>query len=265
MEYKLRDDKSADRRSRPLILISNDDGVNARGLYHLIDCVKDLGDVVVVAPASHCSGQSSAITVDKILRVKQHEDYCGAKIYSVTGTPVDCVKMAMHKILDRKPDLMLSGINHGSNAGNSIIYSGTMGAAMEACMMGVTSIGYSFLSYLEDADFSPSTTYIKKITSQVLANGLPQEVCLNVNIPSSDIQGIKVARAARGYWTEEYAEYSDPIGRPFYLLTGHFHNEELDCDETDMYWLERKYVTVVPARTDMTAHDAMPLLTDVLQ
>lgn len=250
---------------RPLILISNDDGVNARGLYHLIDCVKDLGDVVAVAPAGHCSGQSSAITVDKILRVKQHEDYCGAKIYSVTGTPVDCVKMAMHTILDRKPDLMLSGINHGSNAGNSIIYSGTMGAAMEACMMGVTSIGYSFLSYLEDADFSPSTPYIKEITSRVLAQGLPQDTCLNINIPASDIQGIKIARAARGYWTDEYAEYTDPIGRKFYLLTGHFHNDEPDCDETDLYWLERKYVTIVPAHTDMTAHDAMPLLTEMLQ
>lgn len=249
---------------RPLILISNDDGVGARGLYHLIDCVKDLGDVVVVAPASHCSGQSSAITVDRILRVIEHDDYCDAKVYSVTGTPVDCVKLAMHAVLDRKPDLMLSGINHGSNAGNSIIYSGTMGAALEACMMGIPSIGYSFLSYESNADFSPSTPYIREITRKVLESGLPKDVCLNVNIPAHNIQGVKLVRAARGYWTEEYADYIDPIGRKFYMLTGHFHNIEQGCDETDIYWLDRQYVTVVPALTDMTACSAIPKIATIL-
>lgn len=252
------------KENRPLIFISNDDGVNARGLYHLIDCVKDMGDIVVVAPASHCSGQSSAITVDRLLRIAQHDDYCGAKVYSVTGTPVDCVKIAMHAILDRKPDLMLSGINHGSNAGNSIIYSGTMGVAMEACMMGIPSVGYSFLSYESNADFTPSTTYIKDITAKVLERGLPQDVCLNVNIPAHNIQGVKMARAARGYWTDEYADYVDPIGRPFYMLTGHFHNLEPDCAETDIYWLDRQYVTIVPARTDMTAYDELPEIGNLL-
>lgn len=247
--------------NRPLILISNDDGVGARGLYHLIDCVKDMGDIIVVAPANHCSGQSSAITVERILRINKHDDYCGAKVYSVNGTPVDCVKLAMHAILERKPDLMLSGINHGSNAGNSIIYSGTMGAAIEACMMGITSIGYSFLSYESNADFSPSTHYIRKITNRVLEYGLPQDVCLNVNIPATDdIKGIKTVRAARGYWTDEYAEYKDPIGRPFYMLTGHFHNLEPDCTETDEYWLKRNFVTIVPTSIDMTASEQIELL-----
>ena len=252
------------KSDRPLILISNDDGVEARGLYHLIDCVKDLGDIVAVAPASHCSGQSSAITVDRILRVTKLNDYCGAKIYSVTGTPVDCVKLAMHAIVDRKPDLMLSGINHGSNAGNSIIYSGTMGAALEACMMGIPSIGYSFLSYESNADFSPSSPYIKEITGKVLESGLPADICLNENIPVDNIKGIKMARAARGYWTEEYADYLDPIGRNFYILTGLFCNLEPDCDETDIYWLNQQYVTIVPAHADMTAGDYITDLANLL-
>lgn len=246
------------KSQRPLILISNDDGVNARGLYHLIDCVKDLGDVVAVAPAQHCSGQSSAITVDRILRVTRHDDYQGAKVYSVNGTPVDCVKMAMHTILDRRPDVMLSGINHGANSGNSIIYSGTMGAAIEACMMGVPAIGYSFLSFAKNADFSVATPIINAITSQVLREALPADVCLNVNIPASaKVNGVKVVRSARGYWTEEYAKFDDPLGRPFYMLTGHFHNLEPDADDTDEYWLARDYATIVPARADMTAHDCV--------
>lgn len=254
------------KTKQPLILISNDDGVNARGLYHLIDCVKDMGDVVAVAPAEHCSGKSSAITVDKILRVVRHEDYHGAKIYSVNGTPVDCVKMAMHAIVDRRPDVMLSGINHGSNSGNAIIYSGTMGAAMEACMLGIPSVGFSFLSYDKDADFTPSTPFVRQITTHVVNCGLPQDVCLNVNIPAVDaINGVKVTRAARGYWTEEFAEYSDPAGRPFYMLTGRFQNLEPDCDKTDEYWLSRNYVTVVPSQIDMTAHNQIETLKSVLE
>ena len=244
------------KSERPLILISNDDGVNAKGLRHLIDCVKDLGDVVAVAPAEHCSGKSSAITVDKILRAVRHEDYSGAKIYSVNGTPVDCVKMAMHTILNRRPDIMLSGINHGANSGNSIIYSGTMGAAIEACMLDIPAVGYSFLSFDKNADFDVSTPFVRSITAEVLSHGLPQDICLNVNIPSScEIKGVKVVRTARGYWTDEYAEYKDPIDRPFYMLTGHFHNLEPDCDETDEYWLARDYVTIVPSRVYMTAKE----------
>lgn len=243
-------------------MISNDDGVNARGLYHLIDCVKDMGDVVAVAPAEHCSGKSSAITVDKILRVVRHNDYNGAQIYSVNGTPVDCVKMAMHTILKgHRPDVMLSGINHGSNSGNSIIYSGTMGAAIEACMLDIPSIGYSFLSFDKNADFTVSTPFICSITAEVLNRGLPQDVCLNVNIPAAKvIKGTKVVRVARGYWTDEYAEYIDPIGRPFYMLTGQFHNLEPDADDTDEYWLKRDYVTIVPSKVDMTAHEQIELM-----
>ncbi len=244
--------------NRPLILISNDDGVNAKGLRHLVECVADMGEIVVVAPLHQQSAKSSSITEGNALMIKRHEDYSGAKFYSVTGTPVDCVKLAMHAVLDRKPDLMLSGINHGSNSGNSIVYSGTMGAAIEACMLGIDAIGYSFMSFDEDADFAPSTHYIREITAKVIKEGLPQGVCLNVNIPIKDIQGVKVVRSARGYWTEEYSEYKNPYGDPFYMLSGYFKNEEPDSDETDLYWLERRYVTVVPSRADMTAHDMIP-------
>ncbi len=254
------------KEERPLILISNDDGVNARGLYHLIDCVADKGDVIAVAPAGHCSGQSSAISVDSLLRVKQHRDYNGAKIYSVTGTPADCVKLAMHAIVPRRPSLMLSGINHGANSGNSVIYSGTMGAALEACMFGVPAIGYSFLDYAADADFSPTTPFIHKITECVMAQGLPANVCLNVNIPvGNEIKGMKIARAANGYWTDEYTKYADPHGGEFYVLGGSFHNTEPDSDETDLYWLARDYATIVPVNPDMTAHASMEDISNLIK
>lgn len=243
---------------RPLIFISNDDGINARGLFHLIDCVKEMGDIIAVAPDMPHSAQSSAISVEKPLRITRHNDYRGAQIYSVSGTPVDCVKLGLHAIVDRKPDLMLSGINHGSNSGNSIIYSGTMGAAMEACMAGIPSIGYSLLDHSPQADFTRTTGFITKITGNVIQHGLPKDVCLNVNIPANcKPNGIKITRAARGHWGEEYAEYTDPHGRKFYWLTGHFVNEEPESDETDIYWLDRQYVTVVPARPDQTAIDSI--------
>lgn len=251
---------------RPLIFISNDDGINARGLFHLIDCVKDMGDVVAVAPDMPHSAQSSAISVEKPLRITRHKDYQGAKIYSISGTPVDCVKLGLHAIAERKPDLMLSGINHGSNSGNSIIYSGTMGAAMEACMVGIPSIGYSLLDHSPQADFTHTTDFIKKITSHVINHGLPHDVCLNVNIPvNCQPKGIKVVRAAQGHWGEEYVEYTDPHGKPFYWLTGHFVNEEPEADDTDIYWLDRQYVTIVPARPDQTAIDTIPSIGKMLE
>lgn len=251
---------------RPLILISNDDGINARGLFHLIDCVKEMGDIIAVAPDMPHSAQSSAISVEKPLRITQHKDYHTAQIYSVSGTPVDCVKLALHAIVGRKPDLMLSGINHGSNSGNSIIYSGTMGAAIEACMAGIPAIGYSLLDHSPQADFTPTTGYIRLITRNVIKHGLPKDVCLNVNIPANcQPEGIKITRAARGHWGEEYAEYTDPHGRKFYWLTGHFVNEEPESDETDIYWLDRKHVTIVPARPDQTATDTIPDITRLIE
>lgn len=250
---------------RPLIIITNDDGVNAPGIHRLVDFVKGMGDIIVVAPDGPHSGQSSAISVNKVLHITQWPDYNGARIYSINGTPVDCIKLGLHAVAPRRPDLILSGINHGSNSGNSIIYSGTMGAVLEGCMVGIPSIGYSFHSHDENRDLSCCRDIITKITAQVIAKGLPHDVCLNVNFPDVDsVLGIKVVRAARGYWTEEYAEYTDPHGRPFYWLTGRFHNEEPGNPDTDMYWTDRGYASVVPCHPDQSATDAIGTIESIL-
>lgn len=242
---------------KKLILISNDDSVNAPGLHFLVDCVKELGDVWVVAPDEPKSGQSSSMTFNAPLRITEHEGYEGARLFSVSGTPVDCVKLAMHNILPRRPDLVLAGINHGSNAGNSVIYSGTMGAVFEGCMNGIPSIGYSLLHHSMKADFSECVPYIKDLTARVLDIGLPLGVCLNVNFPAKvRIEGMKVVRAARSHWTEEYQQYTDPHGKPFYWLTGKQINEEPDNPETDLYWLERNHATCVPCTALQNAPEA---------
>lgn len=243
---------------KPLIFITNDDGINAPGIHLLIDLVADMGRVVAVAPDGPNSGQSSAITVNKALRITRHDPYNSAMMYSVSGTPVDCVKLGLHAVVHETPALILSGINHGANSGNSVIYSGTMGAVLEGCMLGIPSVGYSFLSHDEAADMNACRDIVRAITPKILAAGLPHDICLNVNIPKvHETAGMKVTRAARGYWTEEYADYSDPHGRPFYWLTGSFHNEEPDNHETDLYWLDRGYATVVPTRPDQTAADGL--------
>lgn len=232
---------------KKLILISNDDSVNAPGLHFLVDKVKELGDVWVVAPDEPKSGQSSSLTFNAPLRVTEHSGYEGARLFSVSGTPVDCIKLAMHNIVPRRPDIVLAGINHGSNAGNSVIYSGTMGAVFEGCMAGIPSVGYSLLHHSMAADFSECARFVKDVTAKVLANRLPEGVCLNINFPAKvKIEGMKVVRAARSHWTEEYQEYIDPHGKPFYWLTGRQINEEEGNPETDLYWLPRNYATCVP-------------------
>lgn len=253
---------------RPLILISNDDGIAAPGIHVLARIAQHLGDVYIVAPDEPKSGMSSAMSVNVPLRIKQHDnnDYNdNVSIYSVTGTPVDCIKLAMHNILPRRPDLMLCGINHGSNAGNNLIYSGTMGAVMEACMIGIPAVGYSLMHHSMSADFSQAVPYIEKITKAVLAKGLPEGLCLNVNFPAKvAIEGIKVVRSAKSHWTEEYREYIDPIGRPFYWLTGKQINEEPDATDTDLYWLGRNYATAVPVAPDQTNVAAIPTVTSII-
>lgn len=240
--------------SRPLIFISNDDGVSAPGLLRLIEYVKDFGDVVAVAPEEPQSGMSSAFTVDKALRINEHEDFEGARLFSINGTPVDCVKLGLHAIVPRKPDIMLSGINHGSNSGNSIIYSGTMGAVIEACMEGIPSVGFSLLHHSIKADFDLSSSFVKDIVANVIEHGLSHGICLNVNIPAKVVPvGVCVCRAARGHWSDGYCRYLDPQGNPFFMLNGRFINEDEDATDTDEYWLARNYVSVVPVSPDMTA------------
>lgn len=236
------------------ILITNDDSINAPGLRALVDCARGFGDITVVAPVQPQSGQSSALSVNKPLRINRLEDYNGARMYTVSGTPVDCVKLALDAIFPVKPDLLLSGINHGSNSGNAITYSGTMGAVLEGTTVGIPSIGFSLLHHSLKADFSLSMSFVTEITAKTIANPLPPHVALNVNIPARVVpHGIRACRAAHGHWSEEYERYTDPSGNPFYWLTGRFINEEPDAVDTDEYWLEKGYISVVPVTPDQTA------------
>ncbi len=238
---------------RPLILITNDDSVDAPGIHHLADCVKDMGDVIIVAPAEPHSGQSSALTVGAPLRIRELPGREGVRVFTVTGTPVDCVKLALHAIVPRKPDMLLSGINHGSNSGTAITYSGTMGAVLEACMEGIPAVGFSLLHHSMKADFTLSTDFVRSISANVLEQGLPEGICLNVNIPAKVTpEGVRVCRAAKGHWSEEYKRYLDPSGNPFYWLTGRFVNTEPDSTDTDEYWLNRRYISVVPVTPDQS-------------
>ena len=251
---------------RPLILITNDDGIQSGGIEPLTRIAVGLGDVVVVAPDNAQSGKSSALTVNSPLYIRKYEPIDGAQRFSVNGTPVDCVKLAMYAVLDRKPDLILSGINHGSNAAVNNIYSGTMGAAMEGCILGIPSIGYSLLDHSPKADFNPLTSFITDITTKILRHGLPEGICLNINFPAHCTpSGIKTVRAAKGRWTEEYADFTSPHGIPFYWLTGKFHNDEPDNPETDEYWLSRQYGTIVPIHPDQTATDKISEIAKILE
>lgn len=246
---------------RKLILVTNDDSIAAPGLLRLVDCLPQDADIIVVAPAEPQSGQSSAISVGKPLRIASRPDYRGARMFTVTGTPVDCVKLAMSAIVPRRPDLVLAGINHGSNSGCNVIYSGTMGAVLEGCTLGITSCGFSLLHHAMDADFGPSMPLVADMVASLLAEPLPQGVCLNVNIPRGVTpEGVRVCRAARGYWTDEYQRYVDPQGNPFYWLTGRFVNAEPEAVDTDEYWLGRGFMSVVPVACDMTAADSVPQL-----
>lgn len=245
-------------QKKPLILITNDDGINAPGIRTLIKLMNQLGDVCVVAPDSPQSGMGHAITINDTLyceRIKVTEREPQEE-YSCSGTPADCVKIAVNEILKRKPDLCVSGINHGSNSSINVIYSGTMSAAVEAGTQGIPSIGFSLLDYSLDANFKPSEKYISQIVAECLDNGLPTGVVLNVNIPKiseKEIKGIKVCRQANGHWSEEFDKRTNPLGRDYYWLTGIFVNEDKG-EDTDEWALENGYISVVPVQFDLTAH-----------
>lgn len=244
----------------PLILVTNDDGVNAKGLKALIEVVKKFGKVVVVAPATPQSGMSHAITVRNPLRIECIDKKEDVEIYCCNGTPVDCVKLAFSKVLSKKPNLLVSGINHGSNASTSIFYSGTMGAALEGCINYVPSVGFSLLSTHPDADFTASKVYSEKIVKKVLEDGLDDHVCLNVNIPDvplNDIKGIRVVRQTKGYWKEEFDPRIDPDGHEYFWLKGKFHNIEPDAIDTDEWALKNNYVSIVPINIDLTCYDTL--------
>jgi 5'-nucleotidase len=242
---------------RPLILVTNDDGVYAPGIKFLSEVASQFGDIVVVAPDKAQSGMGHAITINSTIRI-QKTNYHNASIeYSCTGTPVDCVKMAVNHILQRKPDLVVSGINHGSNSSINVIYSGTMSAAVEGALEGAPSIGFSLCDYSIDADFTQAGKYIRQIISKAIENKMPKGVCLNVNIPKlveKDIKGVKVVRQSKANWVERFEERQDPYGRNYYWLTGEFINFEPEATDTDEWALANGYVSVVPVQADMTAH-----------
>ena len=250
---------------KPLILLTNDDGVTAPGLRALIAYVKDFGDVVVVAPDSPQSGKGHAITVDDTLFLNRMPDQDGVKaVYSCSGTPADCVKLALRELLDRKPDLCVSGINHGSNASINVIYSGTMSAAIEAGIEGIPAIGFSLCDYAWEADFGPAEAAVRKIVGESLENGIPDGVILNVNIPNlpeSELKGIKVCRQARANWREKFDKRQSPSGRDYYWLTGEFELLD-DGEDTDEWALADSYISVVPTQFDLTAYQAIKQLNE---
>lgn len=246
---------------RPLILVTNDDGMFAPGIKNLVEVAKKLGDLLVVAPDSPQSAKGHGVTMSVPIRLNK-VDVFGPDIeaYECTGTPVDCVKLAKHVLLkERKIDLCLSGINHGSNASINIIYSGTMSAAMEASIEGIPSIGFSLLDYSFEADFTGSAKYAKLITKHVLAHGIKGAKLLNVNIPKlplDQLKGIKVCRQAEGRWIEDFTEGLDPRNRKYYWLTGQFIVDD-EGEDTDIHALSEGYVSVVPSMHDLTDHSAI--------
>ncbi|HRP39093.1 MAG TPA: 5'/3'-nucleotidase SurE [Chitinophagales bacterium] len=247
---------------KPLILVTNDDGITAPGIKALVEAVSTLGEVVVVAPDSPQSGMGHAITINKPLRLVETKNFGNIKSYACSGTPVDCVKLATNKILNRKPDLCVSGINHGSNSSINIIYSGTMSAAVEASLENIPSVGFSLSDFAIEADFSAAKHYAHFIAKQVLEHGIPNSSLLNVNIPKLPlelIKGIKICRQAEAKWVEEYLERKDPAGRNYYWLTGKFVNYDKG-EDNDEWALANNYVSVVPVQHDLTMHKAIPFI-----
>lgn len=242
---------------KPTILITNDDGVHAKGINSLIDFLTGIANIVVVAPDGPRSGMSGAITSTHPIRnqlLKEDKD-SGITIYTCTGTPVDCIKLGISEILGYNPDLVVSGINHGSNANICVHYSGTMGAALEGCIFGIPSIGYSLLSHHPEADFSMARELIRKLSADVLEKGLPKGICLNVNIPTGELKGAKVCRQASGRWVEEFIKSKDGQNKDVFWLTGHFSNAEPDAIDTDEYLLQEGYASIVPEKIDLTAYE----------
>ncbi len=246
--------------NKPLILVTNDDSIVSPGIRTLIEIMKTIGEVVVVAPDSPQSAMGHAITLNNTLHIdKVNLDKDLIHEYSCSGTPVDCVKMAVREILKRKPDLCVSGINHGSNSSINVIYSGTMSAAVEAGIEGIPAIGFSHLDYSWETNLEPIKKWVKKITLEVLEKGLPEGVVLNVNFPkekTGTIKGVKICRQAKANWEEKFDKRTNPQGKEYYWLSGEFVNHDKGQD-TDEWALENGYVSIVPVQFDLTAYHAI--------
>lgn len=246
---------------KPIILITNDDGYKARGIDNLIGCLRGLGHIVVCAPDSPRSGFSASFTCTHPVSLSLLSDDGDVLTFACSGTPVDCVKLALHRLFSkRKPDIILSGINHGGNDSICVMYSGTMGAVFEGCVVGVPSIGFSLLDHRHEADFSTSLPFVRKIVEFAINHPLETGICLNVNIPNAtEIKGIRVCRQAVGCWEQEfhYLEGDEMMGTAQFQVTGVYVNQEPDADDTDRYWLEHDYISVVPQRVDYTSHASL--------
>ncbi len=241
---------------KKLILVSNDDGYMAKGVRELMKMLVQYGEVVAVCPNQGRSGQSMALTFDAPLRVQEEKSPVeGAKLYSCNGTPVDCVKISCYSVLNgRKPDLIVAGINHGSNASVNVLYSGTMGAVQEGATWGVPSIGFSLTTHDPDADFSAVKPVVDELIPKLLNEGLPKGIFINVNVPSGvPLAPIMISRECKAHWSEEYKEYIDPFGRSFFMLAGHLVNDEPSSTDTDLYALDHGYTSVVYEALDRTA------------
>lgn len=248
--------------NKPLILITNDDGHDAKGIGILTRLMMEIGDVVVVAPDGPRSAQSNALTVTHPIRFKKIEEKEGLIRYITTGTPTDCVKLALNEIVERTPDLIVAGINHGSNSAINVIYSGTMGAVLEGCENGILSIGFSLNDHSLEADFTNFEAFILQITRKALLEGLPHATCLNVNAPVGKIEGIKVARQCDGRWIKEYAKRTDPRGGLYFWLTGNFENHEPEALDTDEWAIDHGFISIVPTTVDLTAYGVMDKIRD---
>ena len=251
--------------SKPLILVTNDDGITSRGIKKLVDLVSAIGEVIVVAPDSPQSGMGHAITVGDTLRLKKNDIFGDIQAYECSGTPADCVKLAKHHVLkERKLDLVVSGVNHGSNSSISVLYSGTMSAAIEASIEGVPAIGFSLCDYDVDADLSHIDEYVVKVAKEVLKNGIPEGVALNVNIPAiqkEKIKGIKICRQANAFWEEQFDERIDPYGRNYFWMVGNFVNHDKG-EDNDEAALSNNYVSIVPCQFDLTSYNTIRQLNE---
>lgn len=243
------------KKKQPVILVTNDDGVMAPGIRSLVEAVRGLGKIVVVAPDKPQSGMGHAITIGQPLRLQKVTVFEDVEAYACSGTPVDCVKLAVDKVIHSKPDICISGVNHGANHSINVIYSGTMSAALEASIESIPSIGFSLLDLSIDADFTAAKKYARIVVEQVLSSKSPDKhLCLNVNIPKGDekiIKGIKICRQAYAKYEEEFDMRKDPHGKKYYWLTGEFINFDRGKD-TDVWALKNNYVSVVPVQFDLT-------------
>lgn len=251
------------RIMRPLILISNDDGYQAKGINELVNMIRDLGDIIVCAPEGGRSGKSRAFSTEMLMLRHVSTDN-NVQVWACSGTPVDCVKMAYSQVCPRKPDMVIGGINHGDNASTNAHYSGTVGIVIEGAMKGIPSIAFSLCDYSVDADFSPMRQMVRDMVTMVLRDGLPHYVCLNVNYPKDVCNGIKVCRMAYGHWRNEVEKREHPRGFNYYWMLGYYQNDEPESADTDNWAISHGYASVTPITVDITAHDYIEQLTSKL-